>query len=64
MIYARMSHPQYQGLLSSAYGADISQVQPHTLPRTSVLGIAQGLNKFTIPESLDDTSRLVGDPEV
>ena len=63
-IYARMSHPQYQGLLSAAYGADISQVQPHTLPRTSVLGIAQGLNKFTIPESLDDTSHLVGDPEV
>ena len=54
-IYARMSQPHYQKLLRAAYGADISQVQPHTLPRTSDLGLAQELNTFTVPETLDDS---------
>ena len=63
-IYARMSQPHYQTLLRAAYGADISQVQPHTLPRTSDLGLAQELNTFTVPGTLDDSdysSHLGGD---
>ena len=59
-IYARMSQPHYHSLLRAAYGADISQIQPHSLPCTSDLGIAQELSRFTIPVTVDP-SHLVGD---
>ena len=59
-IYARMSQPHYHSLLQAAYGADISQVQPHSLPRTSDLGIAQDLSQYTVPGT-DDPSHLIGD---
>ena len=55
-----MSQPHYHSLLRAAHGADISQIQPHPLPCTSDLGIAQELNRFTVPATVDP-SLLVGD---
>ena len=55
-----MSQPHYHSLLRAAYGADISQIHPHSLPRTTDLGIAQDLSRFTVPGTADP-SHLVGD---
>ena len=59
-IYARMSQPQYHSSLRAAYGADNSQIRPHSLPSISDLGIAQDLSRFVVPGTADP-SHLVGD---